>query len=55
MASGAVMIEPRLLSYYVSIEGGIRGHTVLFFQTMEGPMVMTRGFPGGGFAFGPRT
>jgi hypothetical protein len=45
LASGAVVIEPRLLSYYVSVRGGILGHTVLYFRTMEGPMVIDPRFP----------
>jgi hypothetical protein len=35
LSAGDPVEQPRLLSYYVALPGGLRGHTVLFFRARE--------------------
>jgi len=45
LAASGTVSEARLLSYYISVPGGVHGHTVLFFRTSKGPMVADPHFP----------
>jgi hypothetical protein len=45
LAAGITTSDPRLLSYYIAAQGGLVGHTVLTFETGEGPMVIDPHFP----------
>jgi hypothetical protein len=44
-AQGATVAQPWLLSYYVAVPGGVRGHTVAFLLGPEGPLVLDPHFP----------
>lgn len=46
MAAGESISDPQLLTYYVAVPGGVHGHTVLFFQSCQGPVILDPHFPG---------
>jgi hypothetical protein len=47
LLAGVPTEMPRLLSYYIAVPGGVSGHTVLYFQGREGPIVIDPHFPKG--------